>query len=661
MASMHNLSRVLVRQEYVDGVDLINEFSKHPREVLEHHFFTSDESDDQLPLMYAQHWSTIGDTAGSEERAGGVSVVGHPGTGKSLLLQYTLLTRLLCRRTTIYADESSRIFIFNEEGVFQVYDVTNGLARELSAHIPPSAWCLVDCSPSLPQVPDYLLHLNLFIVQATCSSSGSFDWMLRTNRITTKYFIKPWSLPELIAARDLHLGSARDLTEVKIATNFDLFGPSPRPVFTGVSVPHFHRTALDCAAQLRAEDALANAVRGMKRNDVDPDIRTLLVIQPEMRRDVPQVVASNRYACKVLETEGSQSVRTLVDDFHAPAEFVLESVIRKYFTRGGTFTLSNLKPVPAGLRDKPRPPSSWTFMVPTQSFFQQWQNPDAWLRVGYAAESHIHITKDKTVAAVPAHASPVEPTTPYPGPSWKFQPMTPITPLNTRPPSALPLTPLTPSNSKAYYRWLAHPSEVPPSESEEIPPTPVSVHFTPDASEVTSSIYGKHNLKTGFIPPRSKYEAPYDFIAFNTRTCNEGEGDAHTRPMESAIIFEAFYASDDRSFIVSTLGIKWLISLGVRRISYVAVLLGPHPETTVEFHKMVDPLVSTADVDFFELHFNATTLNVGFLFSRISFLDAAKDRLYHHVDVYLLDDRRNEFKVTPVALAETNLVDIEGD
>lgn len=82
LGAVYNLSHAIVRDEYPKGLNIINEFSKRPREILSRHFTTLDEPEPSLPDVYPQHFST-GDTAGSDDRAGGVSIVGQPGTGTS--------------------------------------------------------------------------------------------------------------------------------------------------------------------------------------------------------------------------------------------------------------------------------------------------------------------------------------------------------------------------------------------------------------------------------------------------------------------------------------------------------------------------------------------------------------------------------------------------
>lgn len=378
---------------------------------------------------------------------------------------------------------------------------------------------------------------------------------------------KPSIELKLLHRRDLHLGSASSLSEVTLATNLDLFGPSARLAFTEASISHFHHSTLDAAHQIQSEDGVLSGIHRLKANNFRPDLHKLLVVQPSLRRDIPEVTTGTRYACKVLESAGRQTVQTLVDRLGAPAEFVLESIIRKHFTRGGKFPLTGVTPLYED-KGKDRLPVVWRITVPTPTFFHD--NTHAWMRVGCHAEPAIHISRDKALAITSAMASPVEPLTP-------FTPYT-LVPMSRQasymPVTGAPPTPISPHyiTKEAYYRWMAPEHEIPPPAPVEVPPTPVSIHFSQQDLERVV----RNPLKTGFIPPRTGYAPPYDFIAF----CEEEN---------SAIVFQSFYAHNENRFAISTHGIRWLRSKDVERISYVAVLLGPHPGSHLEFFAPIEP------------------------------------------------------------------------
>ena len=90
MNSMHNLSHILVRQEYAKGLTIINEFSKRPRDVISRHFSTEEEAEDFIPTEF-QFPFTMYDQGEVDDRAGGVSVVGQPGIGTPQFIYHRFL------------------------------------------------------------------------------------------------------------------------------------------------------------------------------------------------------------------------------------------------------------------------------------------------------------------------------------------------------------------------------------------------------------------------------------------------------------------------------------------------------------------------------------------------------------------------------------------
>ncbi|KAH8089910.1 hypothetical protein BXZ70DRAFT_496593 [Cristinia sonorae] len=568
LTSCDNISHIFVRQEYVEALHTINNFSKDPRNTLNHGFDTSDDLD-SFPTESFDIF-TPGDKDGFEDRGGGVAILGQNGTGKSMFLRYVLYHRLVNSRTTIWRSGERDLIVFTGDGAFVVPEPTSALCRELSFHLPGSTWCLVDSNVSSPGVAGHIMDLNVFVVQATCAGHGGLDWMGHTSRITTRYFLKPWSLPELIAARDTPLGSASQLSEAEIATNFDRYGPTPRAIFTEASPLHFHYSALDFAAQLQSSDALGEAVYRMKRNESKGDIYKLLVIEPSVRRDIPRVSIKNRYAANVLETGGHQRVPTLVDTFYAPVEYVLQSVILQYFRQGGSFPVGVVNNMSDEDERKTDRRAISRYIVPSIEHYSD--RPNTWLRIGFESEPPVHISTDQHLAFGDAIASPVVLPTPFtPFTPYELVPMTPV---------AAPARQLVNASQKQtddYYRWLAHPAEVPPPRPSPPPPKNVKVHVSaddPDApqgdSDTLLAVTTRNPLRSGFNTPRSCLTPPFDFLSYNAND-------------HSAIVFEAFFAQPERDLEVSTRGLQWLMSKGVKKISYVAVILGPRPNTVLQF------------------------------------------------------------------------------
>ena len=59
-------------------------------------------------------------------------------------------------------------------------------------------WCLVDSNRELTTVPEDLLALGSFIIQTASPRENRTDWSKKTSYLHTSFFMKEWSLPELI-------------------------------------------------------------------------------------------------------------------------------------------------------------------------------------------------------------------------------------------------------------------------------------------------------------------------------------------------------------------------------------------------------------------------------------------------------------------------------
>ncbi|KDQ05915.1 hypothetical protein BOTBODRAFT_149838 [Botryobasidium botryosum FD-172 SS1] len=62
-------------------------------------------------------------------------------------------------------------------------------------------WCLVDSTGSLLGAPRFITDLSQFVVQAASMSARRTAWVYRVTSPFITYFMKPWTLPELIAGR----------------------------------------------------------------------------------------------------------------------------------------------------------------------------------------------------------------------------------------------------------------------------------------------------------------------------------------------------------------------------------------------------------------------------------------------------------------------------
>ena len=64
--------------------------------------------------------------------------------------------------------------------------------------ISPEYWCLVDSNREVPDVPVFLAKTRAFIVQATSPRDDRMQWAKKYEPLTIMYFMKNWSLAELI-------------------------------------------------------------------------------------------------------------------------------------------------------------------------------------------------------------------------------------------------------------------------------------------------------------------------------------------------------------------------------------------------------------------------------------------------------------------------------
>ena len=142
-----------------------------------------------------------------------VALLCHPGIGTQRCLTHTWFSSgpnpmisqkplVDCRaRTSGFCRMFNHLSLFNADGLYRVdltdtafIDAQSKFFREIS----PQYWCLVDCNRSVPGVP-YLLSQSLaFIVQAASPRSEHTDGVKKYHPGAWRYFMKNWSLAELI-------------------------------------------------------------------------------------------------------------------------------------------------------------------------------------------------------------------------------------------------------------------------------------------------------------------------------------------------------------------------------------------------------------------------------------------------------------------------------
>lgn len=123
------------------------------------------------------------------------------GTGTSVFLRYLLCLRLLAKLPTIFVDDKDEYALICDSGAYAIGNTSKRFSRSLSELLPTSTWCLVDSNDAVPTVPDYLLSLGKFVVQAEKMNTKSVEWLDNIDvNSSTRYYMKRWTSYELIAA-----------------------------------------------------------------------------------------------------------------------------------------------------------------------------------------------------------------------------------------------------------------------------------------------------------------------------------------------------------------------------------------------------------------------------------------------------------------------------
>jgi len=153
----------------------------------------------------------------SERQNRGVVIAGHPGIGRSMgsvgqtwvliytppclgktiLLYYILVKRLLDKKPTVFQNHSDYVLLFNNDG-FQVEQASLFMDPGQSAH--QDTWALVDMSPWVEELAVFIQSSPFFTVIASSPKASRWDNIMRYRGPVAFWFMKPFSLAELIQA-----------------------------------------------------------------------------------------------------------------------------------------------------------------------------------------------------------------------------------------------------------------------------------------------------------------------------------------------------------------------------------------------------------------------------------------------------------------------------
>ncbi|KAL1675268.1 hypothetical protein EV122DRAFT_281281 [Schizophyllum commune] len=222
------------------------------------------------------------------------ALTGYPGIGKTMFLAFALLRCLERHWTVILQTGAAEVLIFNSNGVYALPLPVD--LRILKKGLSRTTWCLVDSNTALESVPEHILNLDLFLIQATSPRSNRFSWSKKRCTSYRRYIIDPMPLDEAQLVFPLQRGTVRSQTTDRIIqAYYDRYGPSTRlacvaglediecwekvpaqrltQALTDLTLPQLEKLAKH-ASLLRMDDEVSSAI---------------LLVRPGATRNVAQV------------------------------------------------------------------------------------------------------------------------------------------------------------------------------------------------------------------------------------------------------------------------------------------------------------------------------------------------------------------------------------
>ncbi|KAL1674732.1 hypothetical protein EV122DRAFT_220051 [Schizophyllum commune] len=171
------------------------------------------------------------------------TITGNPGIGKTLFLAFALLHCLERHWTVVLQTHPSFLHIFNSVGIWKVCTRDVDMFG-LHCAVPKATWCLVDSNEgALLSVPQHIIDLGRFIVQAALPEHRRTSWQDKVQMIANDYVMRPMGVEEAQAACELainetsrfslHCADVRrtSTTDRIIWEFFDKYGPHTRLAF----------------------------------------------------------------------------------------------------------------------------------------------------------------------------------------------------------------------------------------------------------------------------------------------------------------------------------------------------------------------------------------------------------------------------------------------
>jgi hypothetical protein len=283
--------------------------------------------------------------------------------GKTALLYVLLVLRLQAQLPTIYQSRDSHLHYFADDGVYLIDLTPKPIATNFKSQFDKSTWCLIDSNQSLDTVPVFIQDLDLFIVQASSPRPHRYAWIDKATRPVLQYFMKSWTLPELLVGYVTYLLISEPFviplsrvlqdevcSEAQIEFFSTRYGTSARSVYTNASRPSKYDTSLLQKLAKITYEGMAKLFREASQLDLGGAVsHQLITISPGATRNAFQSTFSTRYVYEKFRDSFSdhklEAAARLYDIFvrnpntKVPAGFMLEDAVNDVFFRGGEWSL----------------------------------------------------------------------------------------------------------------------------------------------------------------------------------------------------------------------------------------------------------------------------------------------------------------------------------
>jgi hypothetical protein len=343
-----SVSSVLVRNEYREALRAAVDYYR----VGKDHFPTDVDDEDEIVMEvdinnsvrpFANPFKDLPTNLVSQRDA--FILLGPPGIGdlfcllctiestysligRTIWLYLVLVLRLEAGLPTIFQSQPNRLFVFDDKGVHKLKYSSSTDAFEFKAGFAPSTWCLIDSNLRLNTVPGLILDLVLFIVQASSPRLDRIEWTKKESQPVLKYFLKPWTVSELILGCVLKCTliiaihdfiCSRTLQKI-VQSEKDLlffivqYGPSACLAYAHSSSPDdYDKTLKQKLAVISYKEVVNMVNQAIALNFTNDMSHQIILCQPDVTRDTHTVSIASPYLQSLLQEK--RDVETSARDF----------------------------------------------------------------------------------------------------------------------------------------------------------------------------------------------------------------------------------------------------------------------------------------------------------------------------------------------------------